>query len=337
MAPLSSAVPGGGAFTRRTLLRSAFVLPLAAAGGSALAAAAYPSRPITLVLALAAGGAGDLVSRRIGQKMTEHMHQPVVIENRPGAGAAAAAVMVKGARPDGYTMLLTGNGIAISAVLFNRLPYNAEKDFRPVSTLAFFDLALITGPQSPFTSVKDVLAYAKANPGKLSIGCTRIGSTQHLAAEMLKGMASFEAVTVPYKSTGELLTAVHNNDVQLAMEIVPPVLGQITGKQVKALAVAGEKRFPGLPEVPTIAESGVPGFEATSWAGISVPAATPDAIVQALNKEILLAVSSPDVQKDLQAVGYVVRGSTPQEMERRTQGDMAKWKAVIERAGVPKQ
>lgn len=337
MHPLSIAVPGGGALTRRSVLRSALALPLAAAGGAAFAADPYPSRPITLVLALGPGGAGDLVSRRIGQKMTEHMRQPVVIENRPGAGAAAAAAVVKQAKADGYTALLTGNGIAISAVLFNKLRYDAAKDFRAVSTLAFFDLALITDEQSKFQSVRDVLAFAKANPGKLSMGSTRIGSTQHLAAEMLKGMASIDAVTVPYKSTGEMLTALRSGDLQVAMEIVPPILGQISSKQVKVLAVAGDRRFPGLPEVPTVAESGLPGFEATSWAGISVPAATPDAVVEALNKEIVRAIAAPDVQKDLQAVGYVVRSSTPQEMEQRTRSDMAKWKAVIEKAGVPKQ
>ena len=337
MDPLSTAVAGGGPLTRRSVLRSALALPLAAAGGVALAADAWPTKPLTLVLALGAGGAGDLVSRRIGQKMTEHMGQPVVIENRPGAGAAAAAAVVKQARPDGYTALLTGNGIAISAVLFNKLPYNAAKDFRAVSTLAFFDLALVTDAQSKFQSVRDVLAFAKANPGKLNIGSTRIGSTQHLAAEMLKAMADIEAVVVPYKTTGDMLAAIRSNDVQVAMEIVPPILGQITSKQVKVLAVASDRRFPGLPEVPTVAESGLPGFEATSWAGISVPAATPDAVVEAMNKEIALAIAAPAVQKDLQALGYVVRSSTPQEMEQRTQRDMAKWKAVIEKAGIPKQ
>jgi tripartite-type tricarboxylate transporter receptor subunit TctC len=322
---------------RRSLLRSGLALPLAALTGSVLAQEKFPARPITLVLAFAPGGAGDLVSRRIGQKMSEHIGQPVVIENRPGAGGVGAALQVRQARPDGYTMLLAGNGMTISSVLFNKLPYSLTKDFRPVSTLAFFDLALIVDGQSKLRSVRDLVAYGKANPGKLTIGSARIGSTQHLAAELFKSMAGLDALIVPYKSTGDMLGALRTGDVQAAVEIVPPILGQITAGNVRALAVAGSRRFPGLPDVPTVAESGVPGYEATSWAGVVVPARTPDAVVAQLQKAVAWAVAAPDVQSALQAQGYVARAGTPEEMTQRIQQDTAKWKAVIDKAGVPKQ
>ncbi|XAH24197.1 tripartite tricarboxylate transporter substrate-binding protein [Xylophilus sp. GW821-FHT01B05] len=323
--------------SRRTILRSALALPLASSCAWAEATDAYPSKPITIFVAFGPGGAGDLVTRRVAQKMSEHIGQSVIIENRPGAGAAAAAVAVAKARPDGYTLLLSGNGTAISSVLFNRLPYDLTRDFRHVSSIASFDLALIVSGQSEFSSVTDVLAYGKAHPGKLSIGTSRIGSTQHLAAEMFKAMAHIDAMSIPYKTSGDMLAGLRSNDIQLAFEILPPILGQIASKAVKPLAVASARRFPGLPEVPTVAESGVPGFDASSWAGISVPAKTPTAIVDRLAKEIQRAVASPDVQESLQAMGYVASSSTPEQMTQRITQDMAKWKAVIDKAGVPKQ
>ncbi len=331
-----AAMDGDTFDARRALLRGGLALPLVSLCGSVLAQDKFPAHPMTFVLALAPGGAGDFIARRVTRKMSERMGQPVVIENRPGAGAVAAALRVKQSPPDGYTWFLSGNGTAVTMELYRRLPYSL-KDFRSVSTLAFFDLALIADGKSKFNTVKDVLEFAKANPGKLSIGCLRIGSTQHLAAEMLTSMSGIQAVIVPYKSTGEMLTAIRAGDVQVAMEIVPPILGQIKSKQVKGLAVAGANRFPELPDVPTVMESGIPGFEATSWCSISVPVETPDAVVQYLQKEVEIAVAAPDVQRDLQAQGYVGRSSTPQQMDERLQQDMAKWKAVIDKAGVPRQ
>lgn len=324
--------------TRRALLQAGVYSPLAVWLGTAQAQAqapGFPSRPLTLAVGFGPGGGGDIVARRIGQKMSEITGQSVVIENRPGAGNAPAAASVLQAKHDGHAMLLTGNGSAISSVLFRRLPYDLNKDFRHVSSLASFDLGLIVDPQSRFTSVKDVLAYAKANPGKLSIGTSRIGSTQHLAAELFKSMAGIEALSIPYKTTGDMLTAVHAGDVPVAFEILSPILGQIKGKSVKVLAVTASNRFPGLPDVPTMSESGVPGFEAASWAGVSVPADTPTAVVQELSRIINLAVAAPDVQQSLQAVGYVAKASTPEEMTLRIRQDAMKWKAVIEKAGIP--
>ncbi|MES2188473.1 MAG: tripartite tricarboxylate transporter substrate-binding protein [Pseudomonadota bacterium] len=322
---------------RRTLLRSALALPLASVYAPAFAADGYPSKPITIYVAFGPGGAGDAVTRRVAQKMSENIGQPVIIENRPGAGAAAAAVPVAKSRPDGYTVLLTGNGSAVSSVLFTHLPYDLKRDFRHVSSIASFDLAMIVDGKSPFTSVAEVLAYGKANPGKLSIGVSRIGSTQHLAAEMFKAMAHVDAVSVPYKTTGDMLAGLRGGDVQLSFEILSPILGQLSSKTIRALAVTSARRFPGLPDVPTLEESGVAGFEASSWAGISVPAKTPTSIVERLSLEIQKAVAAPDVQQAMQAMGYVAGASTPEQMTQRINQDMAKWKAVIDKAGVPRQ
>jgi tripartite-type tricarboxylate transporter receptor subunit TctC len=320
----------------KKILLTAYVFALSA-GCSLVSAQAYPTKPITIFVAFAPGGAGDLLARRVAQKMSENMGQPVMIENRPGAGAAAAAVVVAKSPPDGHTLLLTGNGTAISSVLFKSLPYSLPRDFKHVSSLASFDLALITIGQSEFKSSANIITFAKANPGKLNIGTPRIGSTQHLAAELFKSMAGIDAVIVPYKSTGEMITALRANDVQLAFEIVPPILGQIASKTVKLLAVASAKRFPGFPEAPTLAESGVPGFEATSWAGISVPAKTPNELVNRLAKEIDSAVASPDVQASLQSMGFLASASSPEQMTQRITLDAAKWKAVILKAGIPLQ
>ncbi|MFZ4288759.1 Bug family tripartite tricarboxylate transporter substrate binding protein [Variovorax sp. HJSM1_2] len=317
-------------FMARCSAALALAGPLAQAG-----AQTYPVRPIQLFVALGPGGAGDLVARMLAKKMGESMGQPVVVENRPSPVVAVATVAK--AKPDGYTMMMAGSGTALSSSLFKSLPYDLMADFIHVSTMASFDLALVTGSQSSFNSVADVLAYAKANPGKLNIGTIRIGSTQHLSAEMFKSMAGIDVVVVPYKTTPDVVTALRANDVQVAMEILSPVLGQIKGKNIKALAVTSTHRFPGLPDVPTVAESGVPGFEASSWNGISVPARTPAEIVARLGKEVQAAISSPEVLAELQAMGIVASPSTSEQMSLRMKRDMAKWQGVIHKAGIPRQ
>ena len=294
---------------RRTLLQSGLALPLVAFCSEILAQEKFPSRPITLVLSAAPGGAGDYIVRLIGQKLTEYTGQAVIIENRPGAGMTMSAQYVRQAKPDGYTMLLTGNGMVLSSVLFNTLPYSLTKDFRPVSTLAFFDLAMIVDGQSKFTSVKELLAYGKANPGRLFIATTRIGSTQHLAAEMFKSMTGLSAEVIPYKSTADVMAALRTGDCQVGFDIVPPLLAQFSAKQLRPLAVTGSQRFPGLPDVPTVAESGVPGYEATSWNGVLVPVKTPDAIVRTLQQAIERAAAAPELRKTFQQQGYIVRSS----------------------------
>lgn len=300
-----------------------------------VSAQTYPVKPIQLFVALAPGGAGDIVARMVARKLGENMGQPVVVENRPSPVVAVATVAR--AKPDGYTLMMAGSGTALSSALFKSLPYDLLGDFTHISTMASFDLVLLAGNQSGFNSVADVLAYAKAHPGKLNIGTIRIGSTQQLTAEMFKSIVGMDAVVVPYKTTPDVVAALRSNDVQVAMEILSPVLGQIKGKNLKALAVTSSSRFPGMPDVPTLSESGIPGFEASSWNGISAPAETPAPVVQRLAKEIEVALASPEVQRELQAIGIVARSSSPAQMTQRMQSDMAKWKTIIEKSGIPRQ
>ena len=320
--------------TRRRALAAALGLASMALAGPA-SAQTYPSRPIQFFVAFGPGGAGDTVARLVAKKMSENMKTPIIIENRPAP--MVAVVSVQKAKPDGYTMLMAGSGTALTNALFKTLPYDLLGDFVHVSTLASFDIALLVNPESELKGVKDVIAYAKANPGKLNIGTVRVGSTQNLAAEMFKSAAGIDAVIVPYKTTGDLLTAVRSKDVHVAFEILPPILGQVEGKLVKPIAVGSGKRFPALPNVPTVAESGVPGFDASSWNGVSVPAKTPPEVVARLTKEINAAVASPEVQKELVRIGMVPKAGTPEEMTARMKGDIAKWGAVIEKAGIEKQ
>jgi tripartite-type tricarboxylate transporter receptor subunit TctC len=298
-------------------------------------AQSYPARPITLVVAFAPGGTGDLVGRVVAKKMSEGLGQQVVIENRPVPVAAVS--MVARAKPDGYTLLMAGSGTALTSALFNKLPYDLMGDFIHVSTLASFDLVLVTDAQSGLTSVADVIAKAKAHPGKLNLGTVRVGSTQNLTAEMFKAMAGIDVVIVPFKNTGDIVSAMRTRDVQVSIEMLPAMLSQLRGGTVKALAVTSNKPFPGLPEVPALSDAGVPGFEASSWNGIAVPAGTPPAVVERLQREVAKAVASPEVQKELQSFGAVGKAGTPEEMAKRMRADIAKWGAVIDKAGIPRQ
>lgn len=300
-----------------------------------MAAQSFPSRPLHLYVAFGPGGAGDTVARVVGKKLSDILGEPIVVENRPAPMVAVLAV--DKAKPDGYTLLMDGSGTALTNVLFNTLPYDLMGDFTHVSTLASFDLAVLTNPHSNLNSVQDVIAFARAHPGKLNIGTVRVGSTQNLAAQMFKSMAGIDAVVVPYKTTGELLTAVRAGDVHVAFEILPPVLSQVKGKLFKPLAVTSGTRFAGLPNVPTVAESGVPGFEASSWNGLSVPAKTPPQIVAKLGKAINAAVASPEVQSELERIGMTAKASTSEEMTLRMKADIAMWGGVIDKAGIRKR
>jgi tripartite-type tricarboxylate transporter receptor subunit TctC len=319
---------------KRLFIYSVMALAFATIFGS-VAAQTYPAKPIQIYVAFAPGGAGDLVARLVAKKMSESMGQPVIIENRPAPLFAVTAVAKS--KPEGYEMILAGSGTALTSSLFKTLPYDLMADFTHVSSLASFDLAMITNEQAGFKSPADVIAYAKANPGKLNIGTVRIGSTQNLTAEMFKSMAGINAVIVPYKSTGDIISAVRSNDVQIAFEILSPILTQVTAKNVKALAVTSGGRFPGLPEVPTLSESGLPGFEASSWNGLSVRAGTPAPIVDRLVKEIDMAIKSSEVQKTLLGMGMVPISSSSEQMTQRIKGDIDKWRGVIDKAGIPRQ
>ncbi len=294
-------------------------------------------RPIRLVVPFGPGGVADLTARVVARKMTQDTGQNIIVDNKPGAGGIVAAEAVATAAPDGLTLLLMSNANAVSAGLFKALPFDPIKSFAPVSMLGYFDMAVIVGGQSQFTSMEALLAYAKAHPGQLNIATINTGSTQNLAAELLKRSLKIDAQIVPFNSSASVLTALQGNQVDAAVEILAPILGQVQGKTLRALAVMGEKRAPQFPSVPTVSESGAPGFNVASWNALAAPAKTPAGTLARLNKAVNDALNSADVKKQLADIGVQPKPSTPQQQADFYAGEIRRWSAVIRDAGIPQQ
>ncbi len=299
-------------------------------------AQAFPTKPIRIVVPFGAGGVADLTARTVAQKMSESLGQPVVIDNKPGAGGVAAGEAVAKAEPDGHTLLLMSNGTAVSAGLFKALPFDAVKDFAPISTLGYFDIAVLTAADAPYKSMADLLAFAKANPGKLNVGTINIGSTQNLAAELFKSVAGLDFVVVPFNGTPAVTTALRGKQVDVAVEILGPMMGQVQAKALRVLAVMGDTRAEQLPEVPTLMQSGVANFDVSSWNALAAPAKTPKEVLARLNREVQAAVNAPDVKKKLYELNVQAKGSTPEQLGVLLQSDIKRWSDVITRANIPK-
>ena len=322
--------------SRRSLIGSAMALASFGLAAPAMAQA-FPSKSLRIVVPFAAGGAGDLTARIVAAELTLSLGQPVVIENKPGAGGVVAASTVARADPDGHTMFLMSNGTAVTASLYNSLPYDTLKDLAPVSTLGTFDLAVLVPADSPFKTLGELVAFAKANPNKLNIGSINIGSTQNLAAELFKSSADIDVQIVPFKATPELVGALRGKQVDVGVEILGPALTQIKAGAFRALAVTGKKRSSVLPDVPTAVEAGVKGFQASSWNALAVPGKTPRPIIDRLNKDIVAALSKPEVKKKLADLNIDADMSTPDEAAQLLASDIQRWGSVIQRAGIPKQ
>ncbi len=300
-------------------------------------AQAFPSKPVKIVVPFGPGGIADLTARAMSSKLAENLGQPVVVENKPGAGGVIAGTTVLNADPDGHTLLLISNGTAVSSGLFKSLPFDAQKDFAPVSTLAYFNMALITGAQSRFNTVADVLAYSKTNPGKLNIGSINIGSTQNLAAELFKTSANVEGQIIPYNGTPAVITALRAGDIDIAVEILGPILNQVNSKAIRALTVMSDKRSAALPDVPTSREAGLSNYLVSSWNGFAVHSKAPKEAIARLNKEIIAAVNSPDVKKRLSDLNVEARTSTPEQAAELLAQETRRWGDVITRAKIEKQ
>ncbi|MFC6279757.1 MULTISPECIES: Bug family tripartite tricarboxylate transporter substrate binding protein [Polaromonas] len=315
------------------------VFGLVAALGLALTAHAQPlsSRAIKIVVPFGAGGVADLTARIVAQKMADSMGQAVVIENKPGAGGVVAGDNVAKAEPDGHTLLLMSNGTAVSAGLFKNLPFDTLKDFAPVSTLGFFDIAVVVPQNSPFKTLGELLAYARANPGKLNIGTINVGSTQNLAAELFKTSANIQAQVVPFNGTPAVITALRGGQIDAAVEILSPMLPQINASALRALAVFGDKRSVALKDVPTAAQSGLTGFSAASWNALAAPAKTPKDVIARLNREVQAALNSPDVKKRLLDLNIEATPSTPAQLNDLLTAEIKRWSEVITRAKIPTQ
>ncbi len=317
-----------------TLIRSFTVTLAVSLLATSCFAVSYPSKPIRLLVPFGPGGVGDITSRAVMQKMSESIGQQIIIDNRPSAGGIVATETVAKSDPDGYTLYLMNNTNAVSAAMFKKLPYDTVKDFEMVSTIGGFSIVVLVAPDSPAKTIKELIAQAKASSGKFNIGSINIGTTQHLSAELLKSMAALDITGVPFNNTAGVLTALRGGSVQVAMEFLPPVLGQIRASTLRPLAVTSLTRSPMLPSVPTLAESGLPGYEVNSWNGIAVAAKTPKAIVERLNKEIHAAVNSPLIAQRFQELGVSQNLNTPEGMRKLLVEEIAKWNALIDKAKI---
>jgi len=297
--------------------------------GSSRAQAKFPDRPITLLVPFGPGGIADLTARAVAEQMAKRLGQPVVVDNRPSAGSIVASQAVATARPDGHTLLLMSNGNAVSVGLFKKLPFDLLKDFAPITLLGQFDLGIFAAANGRFATLKDVLAHAKAQPGKLNIGTITPGSTQHLSAKLFETVAGIDAVVVPYKGSPAVLGALRAGEIDIAFEVLGPMLPQVAAGVVKALAVSSDQRNPALPEVPTVQQAGVPRYNVASWNALAAPAGTPSDVIARLGQAAREAVASPEVQARLGKLGMRLQASTPAEMQALVASEVRRWGDVI--------
>ena len=297
-------------------------------------AAEYPTKPITLMIGFAPGGPSDVMARIITKKMEQILKQPLVIENRAGAGGSIAGTAVARAAPDGYTVLLaTGSLLAINVSLYKNLGYDPEKDFEPITMVGTQTNVLYTHPTLPAQTLGELITYAKANPGKLSFGSGGNGTPAHLAGEMLKIEAKIDMTHVPFRGTGPALQAVIGGHVPMAFNPPPPLIPHIQNGTIRAIAVTTLKRTAALPDVPTIAERGFPGFDATTWHGLVAPAGTPKDVVATLNRAAVAALNDAEVRKALTDLGVDVVADTPEEFRAYIKSEIPKWAAIVKASG----
>ena len=316
---------------------AAFVIACAAplfAAAPAFAQADYPSKPIRLVVPFPPGGTTDILARAVAQKLTVDWHQQVIVDNRPGAGGNIGADLVAKSPPDGYTLLMGTIGTqSINPSLYARMPYDAQKDFAPVILVAGVPNVLEVNPSLPVHTVQELIAYAKANPGKLNFASSGNGTSIHLSGELFKSMAGVQMTHVPYKGSAPALADLVGGQVQLMFDNLPSSLGLIKGGKLRAIAVTSAARAPALPDIPTIAESGLPAYEATAWFGVLAPAKTPPAIVDKLNAAIGAWLASPEARDKLASQGAAAAGGTAADFARYIASETTKWANVVKVSG----
>jgi len=294
----------------------------------------YPAGPVRVIVPFPPGGGVDAMGRRVGQKLSEVLGKPVVIDNRAGANGMIGSEAVARSNKDGYTLLVNGANFVTTPLLFSKVSYDPIRDFDPISLMALGPNVLVVHPSLPVKSVKDLIALARSQPGKLSFGTTGSGSAMHLAGELLKMMAGIDMVHVPYKGSGPAASDLAGGQIPLAIVDLTSALPHIRSGRIRAVAVTGASRTVTAPDIPTVAESGVPGFDAIGWFGVVAPAGTPAPIVARLNAEIVDALKLPEVRQRLLAGGAEPATSTPEEFGRLIRSESAKWAKVIKAAGV---
>ncbi|WP_162580430.1 Bug family tripartite tricarboxylate transporter substrate binding protein [Variovorax sp. PBS-H4] len=298
----------------------------------------YPVRSVRLVVPFGPGGVADLTARAVGRILGQRLGQSLVVDNRPGAGGVAAGETVAKAAPDGYTLLLLSNATAVSRGLFKHLPFDARKDFAPISLLSRYDLAFIVPGLSSFESLQAWLLAARQRPGELNVGTVNVGSTQHLAAELFRLSAHVDLQVVPFNGTPAVLTALRSGQIDAAVESLPPIMAHIRAQSIRPLAVLGETRSPPLPQVPTVAQgAGIEGFNVSSWTALAAPVKTPRDILARLAREVRELMELAEVKKELADLNVQARASTPEQLATLLDSEITRWGEVIARAGIPRQ
>jgi tripartite-type tricarboxylate transporter receptor subunit TctC len=315
------------------------ILAVLAATSFAIPAAAqeWPARPVKMVVGFGAGGGTDIIARIVAQALTEALGQPVVVENRPGAGGTIAAEAVAKSPKDGYTIFMMNNGHAVSASLYKSLPYDSQKDFAPVSLVATMPLVIVAGKDVPAKDAKELAALAKKQPGKIRFASVGVGSTQHFAGLVFRASSGSDLRHIPYRGTPAAIAAVRSNEVELLFEVAAPVIGQIKGGELKALAVTSAKRFPALPNTPTVAEAGFKGYDVTTWYGLAFPAGTPDAIIKKMNAAIQAVLAKPQVRKQVEDAYFLPETSTPAAFNDHLGSEIRRWGKVMKDGEIPQQ
>lgn len=310
------------------LLAAALILPHGAYSQ------AYPSRAIRIVCPFPPGGGVDITARAIAQELARQLGQPVTVENKPGAGGNVAAAEVARAAPDGYTLFLTLNSLhAISPLLYSKLPFDALKDFAWITPLVQFNNVLVMHPGAPAKTVRELIALAKSQPGKLTFASSGNGTNIHLVGELFRSMAGIDMVHVPYKGSAPAMTDLLGGQVNMMFETIPAAIAHIKGGKLRALGVTGAKRSPLFPEVPTIAEAGLPGFDAHAWYGLIAPAATPKEIVARLNAEAIKGANAGAFRERMEPLGFEIVTGSPETMAERVTADIARWAPVVRASG----
>ncbi len=323
------------------MLYSRRFFAVAVAAGAIIAPASsgfgetYPSRPVRMIVPFPPGGSTDIMARVVAQKLTEKLGQQVIVDNRGGAGGTIGMNLAAKAAPDGYTLMMsTSITHTVGVSLYRKLPYNVLTDFAPITLAASVPLLLVVNPSVPAKSVKDLIALARAKPGQLNYASPGNGTSGHLAAEMFKSMAGVDVVHVPYKGGGPAIADLIGGQVQMLILSAVATLPHVKTGKLRALALTSLTRSPDLPHIPTVSESGLPGYEVVLWYGLSAPAKTPTAVVTRLNQEVVRIMQSPEMRERLASEGGQPVGNTPQQFQEIIKADVAKWAKVVKEAGV---
>lgn len=318
--------------TRRALL-GALVLT-AGVGISAVAQAKYPEKPIKLLVGFAAGGPSDIVARLVGSRLEKALGQPVIVENKPGGGSNIASAEAARAKPDGYTLFLGTVANATNMSVYKNLSYDTERDLIPISQLVSSPSVLVVNNDLPVKTLAELIAYAKANPGKLSYASSGAGGSPHLAGEMLKQRAGIDALHIPYKGAAPALNDVMGGTVSMGFKTASGVTSTIHAGRIRAIAIASNQRLPQLPDVPTLAELGFKDFEVSSWSGLFAPKGTPPEIIKTIANATIDILKSPEVRKQLESMGAIPVGSTSEEFKKYVRSEIEKWRIVAKTAKI---